>query len=74
MFAIVGGLAIIVPILILVIHTVELKTILVVCASICLFALGVASFSSAAPENLLAATAAYAGVLIVFIGNANLGC
>jgi uncharacterized integral membrane protein len=71
-FAIIGGLAIVIPILILVVHRTELKTLLVVCASIFLFALGVALFSSATPENLLAATAAYATVLIVFVGNATL--
>jgi hypothetical protein len=31
----------------------------------------VAMFSKAVPENLLAATAAYAAVLVVFISNTN---
>jgi predicted anti-sigma-YlaC factor YlaD len=66
-FAIVGGIAIVVPVLIIVAGTASVKTLVVVSVSIFLFALGVALFSSAVPESLLAATAAYAAVLIVFV-------
>lgn len=55
------------PVLIIVAGTASVKTLVVVSVSIFLFALGVALFSSAVPESLLAATAAYAAVLIVFV-------
>jgi hypothetical protein len=72
-FAMLGGLALIVPVLIIVVQTipVPVKALVVVSISILLFALSVAMFSKAAPENLLAATAAYAAVLVVFISNTN---
>lgn len=72
-FAMLGGLALIVPVLIIVVQTtpVPVKALVVISISILSFALSVAMFSKAAPENLLAATAAYAAVLVVFIGNTN---
>ncbi len=68
-----GGLALIVPVLIIVVQTIPMpiKALVVVSISILLFALSVAMFSKAVPENLLAATAAYAAVLVVFISNTN---
>jgi len=73
-FAMLGGLALIVPVLLIVVHTtpVPVRPLVVVSISILLFALGVAVFSKAVPENLLAATAAYAAVLVVFISNTNI--
>lgn len=72
-FAMLGGLALIVLVLIIVVQTipVPVKPLVVVSISILLFALSVALFSKALPENLLAATAAYAAVLVVFISNTN---
>lgn len=68
-----GGLALIVPVLIIVVQTipVPVKALVVISISILLFTLSVAMFSKAAPETLLAATAAYASVLVVFISNTN---
>ncbi|KAH6665937.1 hypothetical protein B0J14DRAFT_203391 [Halenospora varia] len=68
-FALVGALAIVVPILIIAVEFAALKTLIVVSVSIFLFALGVALFSSAAPESLLGATATYAAVLMVFMNS-----
>jgi hypothetical protein len=69
--AMLGGFALVTPVLIIVIGTsnVSVRALIVVSVSIFLFALGVALFSTALPENLLAATAAYAAVLVVFISN-----
>jgi hypothetical protein len=67
MFAIVGGLAIVGPALIIVVSKVVAKTVAVVSISIFLFAVGVAVFSSAEPEHLLAATAAYSAYLMAFL-------
>jgi hypothetical protein len=70
-FAMLGGLALVVPVLIIVVGAAPVKTLLVVLVSIFVFALSVALFSGVEPENLLAATAAYAAVLMVFISNTN---
>jgi VIT1/CCC1 family predicted Fe2+/Mn2+ transporter len=67
-FAIIGGLIIVVPMLILVVGSATVKTLAVISTSIFLFALGVAVFSPTEPGNLLAATAAYAAVLMALIG------
>lgn len=69
LFAIVGGLAMIGPVLIIVVGSAPVKTLAVVSVSISLFALGVALFSNAEPEHLLAATAAYSAVLMVFVND-----
>ena len=66
-FAFVGGLIIIVPMLILLVGSVKTKTLAVIPTSIFLFAVGVALFAKTDPVNLLAATAAYAAVLTALI-------
>jgi hypothetical protein len=66
-FAIAGGIGIVAPVLGMAYHAVELKNAILLSTAILTFAIGVALFSAAAPENLLAATAAYAAVLAVFI-------
>lgn len=66
-FAVIGELMIVVPVLILVAGIASVKSLVVISVSIFLFALGVASFSKTEPENLLAATAAYAAVLTALI-------
>lgn len=68
-FAVLGGLIIIVPMFILEIGHTSLKALSVIMISILIFALGVAVCSHAEPEALLAATAAYAAVLVALIGN-----
>lgn len=68
-FAVIGGLIIVMPMLILVSDTTTAKMQAVISTSIFLFALGVAVFSRTTPENLLVATAAYAAVLVTFIGD-----
>ena len=67
-FAILGGLAIVVPLLLMTIPTASLKTLVVSGISIAIFTISIAVFSSASPENLLAASAAYAAVLVALIG------
>lgn len=70
-FAMLGGFTLVTPVLIIVVDTenVPVRALIVVSVSIFLFALSVALCSNALPENLLAATAAYAAVLVVFISN-----
>ncbi|KAI2462982.1 hypothetical protein F4781DRAFT_152763 [Annulohypoxylon bovei var. microspora] len=72
-FAVVGGLIIIVPMFILVVGHTTAKTLAVITTSILIFAIGVAVFSETEPENLLAATAAYAAVLVALMGGGNQG-
>jgi hypothetical protein len=67
-FAIIGGLIIVVPMLILVVGSATAKTLAVISTSIFLFAVSVAVFSTTEPGNLLAATAGYAAVLMAFSG------
>lgn len=67
-FAIVGGLIIVVPMLVLMVGIATPKTLSVISISIFLFALSVAVFSRIEPEGLLAATAAYAAVLVALLG------
>ena len=69
LFAILGGLAMIVPLLVMAIPTVSAKEVVTIGVSIALFTFSMAIFSSASPENLLAASAAYAAVLVAFIGH-----
>ncbi|KAF2107046.1 hypothetical protein BDV96DRAFT_654136 [Lophiotrema nucula] len=68
-FAIIGGLIIVVPMLILVVGSATTKSLAVIPTSIFLFAVGVAIFAKTDPTNLLAATAAYAAVLVALIGD-----
>lgn len=72
-FAIAGGLLINGPVLVLGAGTADAKALVVVSVSVALFSLGIAWFSSASPENILAATAAYAAVLVAFINTPGMG-
>lgn len=72
-FAIIGGLSIVTPMLIIVTNTAPVKTVAIDSASVLIFSVAVALFSSLLPENVLAATVAYATVLMVFIGFQNCG-
>jgi ABC-type transport system involved in cytochrome bd biosynthesis fused ATPase/permease subunit len=67
-FAIVGGLIIVVPMLMMAVGHATTKVLVVIPTSILLFAAGVALFAKAEPVSLLAATAAYAAVLVALIG------
>lgn len=66
-FAILGGLAIVIPVFIIALGDVPTKNMVTISVAIFLFALIVAWASTASPENLLGATAAYAAVLMVFM-------
>lgn len=73
-----GGLALIAPMLLMVLHKTLLTTLLTSSVSVILFAFVVASISSGllpgtnaidlGPRDVLAATATYAAVLVVFVG------
>ncbi|KAL8832886.1 MAG: hypothetical protein Q9170_004688 [Blastenia crenularia] len=66
--AIVGGLSIIVPMLVMAIHPSQLKTLVTAGVAVLLLAVGLAWKSSAQVEVLLGTTAAYAAVIVVFVG------
>jgi len=66
--AIMGGLALVVPMLIMAIHPLREKTLITASLAVFLFALGLAWKSSAQRQETLAVTAAYAAVMVVFVG------
>jgi hypothetical protein len=68
-FAIVGGIAIVVPSMVIVVGKAPVKVLIVVPVAIIAFSSAVALFSAASPENLLAATGAYSAVLTAFMAN-----
>ncbi|KAH6718296.1 hypothetical protein BKA61DRAFT_300448 [Leptodontidium sp. MPI-SDFR-AT-0119] len=73
-----GGLALICPMVLMVLHKDTLTTLLTTSVSVILFSFAVASISSGllpgteaidlGPRDVLAATATYAAVLVVFVG------
>jgi hypothetical protein len=67
-FALFGGISLIGPMLLMVLHKNILTTLLTVSVSVVIFGCLVAVFSTGTPENVLAAVAAYAAVLVVFVG------
>ncbi|KAH9223720.1 hypothetical protein DL95DRAFT_379735 [Leptodontidium sp. 2 PMI_412] len=66
--ALFGGIAVVGPMLIMVLYKHQLSSILTVSVCVFLFGLWMAFFSTGNPETVLAAVAAYAAVLVVFIG------
>ena len=67
--ALFGGVALIGPVLIMTIHPSQTKSLVTVSVATILFALCLAIFAnSTAAKDVLAATAAYAAVLVVFLG------
>ena len=66
--AILGGLSLIAPMLIMAIHPSLGKTLITSSVATLIFALGLAWKSTAAVETLLGTTAAYAAVMVVFVG------
>jgi VIT1/CCC1 family predicted Fe2+/Mn2+ transporter len=63
-----GGLLLIVPMLIMALVRSQTASLITSSSAVLIFALAVAGISSAKPQELLAATAAYAAVLVVFVG------
>ena len=66
--AVFGGLSLIVPMLIMAIRPAQVKTLVTSSVAVLLFAVGLAWKSTAKIETLLATTAAYAAVMVVFVG------
>ena len=66
--AVLGGLSLFVPMLIMAIKPSQVKTLCTSSVAVLLFSLGLACMSSARTETLLATTATYAAVMVVFVG------
>ncbi|KAL8721408.1 MAG: hypothetical protein Q9181_007711 [Wetmoreana brouardii] len=66
--AVFGGLSLVGPMLIMAIRPSQVKTLITSSAAVLLFSLGLACTSSAKTETLLGTTAAYAAVMVVFVG------
>lgn len=63
-----GGLSLIGPMFIMAIKPSQIKTLVTSSVAVLIFSLGLAWRSSAKIETLLATTAAYAAVMVVFVG------
>ena len=68
-FGILGVLTIIIPLLVMAIPTASTRMLATAGISIAIFVFSTAIFTSASPESLLAASAAYAAVLVTLIGS-----
>ncbi|TVY89481.1 hypothetical protein LAWI1_G008352 [Lachnellula willkommii] len=71
MCGIIGGLALIAPMLIMVLHGSVLTALLTVSVATILFVVAGALYLDVGPVQLIGATAAYAAVLVVFVGSTN---
>jgi len=71
MYGILGGLALVVPMLVMVLHNTVLTALLTVSVATILFAALCAFYAEIRPMQLVGATAAYAAVLVVFVGTTN---
>jgi hypothetical protein len=69
--AFVAGMSLVVPMLIMAVHTASLKTILVTSIAVFLFAILLALATEASNTETFAATAGYAAVLVIFVGASN---
>ena len=67
--AVFGAFMLIAPMLIMSIHQSRLKSLLTSCLFVIFVALGLAQFSTATNQEVLGATAAYAAVMVVFVGS-----
>lgn len=68
-FALSGGFALVVPMLIMVLHPTMLTRLLVTSCSVLAVAVSLAiAMSTAEPKDIIACTAAYSAVLVVFVG------
>ncbi len=63
-----GGIAVVGPMLLMVLHKDEKTDLSVTSAAVFLCAIVVAYFSDAAPETIVSVVAAYSAVLVVFVG------
>jgi len=71
-FSLLGGLALIAPMLFMVLYKGgEHVSLITTSVSTILFAVAMAKFSTQPPWNLVATTAAYAAVLVVFVGSSS---
>lgn len=66
--AFVGGAALVVPMLIMLLHASRNTSLITTSVSVLLFATFLAFGVSASPQETLVATATYAAVLVVFVG------
>lgn len=64
-----GGLALIGPMLLMVLHKDQLTSLLTVSVSTILFAVALSFFTQLQGQSVLASVAAYAAVLVVFVGS-----
>lgn len=69
--ALFGGVALVAPMLIMVLYKHFLTSVLTTSIAVFVFALVVATFSTSSPETVLASVAAYAAVLVVFVGTSS---
>lgn len=64
-----GGLALVIPMLITVLHPTWMKCLITTVCSVLVVAVGLTVFmTSSEPKAIVACTAAYAAVLVVFVG------
>ena len=71
--AISGGVALLVPMIVMVLNPSQNKSLITTCVAVSVFAIIIALISKASPENVLGITAAYAAVLVVFVGTGSSG-
>jgi hypothetical protein len=69
--ALLGGVALWVPMVIMALNPSLDKSLTTTGAAVFIFAVAIALLSKASPENVLGITAAYAAVLVVFVGTGN---
>lgn len=69
--AIFGGISLVGPMVLMVLYKHPLTPLLTVSISVFVFALAMAIFSTEKPGTVLAAVAAYAAVLVVFVGTSS---
>jgi len=68
LMSLLGGLSLIAPFLIMILVSGQLARIVVTCAFMVAFSVGLTTASELGPDKIALATAAYAGALIVFVG------
>jgi hypothetical protein len=69
-FCLFGGVALVAPMLLMVLHRDRTTTLATTSGAVILFSIVVAAFTSATPEVAVGAVSAYAAVLVVFVGAA----
>jgi hypothetical protein len=69
--ALFGGVALVGPMLIMVLYKHLLTSLLTTSIAVFVFSLFLATFSTGSPETVLGAVAAYAAVLVVFVGTSS---